>query len=325
MAWLSFSMGFCLLIWVHLMLIDFLRKHGFGEDDFAFVGWPHNTLTRIEFNAEELCQHIEHALGATANIPLRLAFVCHSRGGLLARFAAATLFERDLQRWEPIIRGCVTFGTPHLGTGLADAPDKLIAAFIAAGAWRESGRLAPLNDVLWIAKANGVLEGVEDLRTLQGRLPGRNREPFQRTLADKERAADIRKQRILNILTVGGSISKTAKWYYDVAGRALGGVDHDVAVPLSSSLPHGYSNFSREPPTDCDHFSYFSEHEPYKPHYTKVADYLKRVLDWNECEIKRLQQASQTSEQIQIEDKGDFVLIGGVRINKKKWPKLKSE
>lgn len=323
----------CVIVFLHGLLstdlgtfdalIDFLREHGLKEDKFAFVGWPHNTLTRIEFNAEKLCQHIEDALGATVNAPPRLAFVCHSRGGLLARYAAATLFQRDLQRWETIIRGCVTFGTPHLGTGLADAPDELIASFIAAGAWRESGTLAALNDVLWVAKTNEVLEGVEDLRTLEGKLPGRNREPFQRTLADKERAADIGKQRKLSVLTIGGRIGKPAKWYYDVAGRALGGVEHDVAVPLSSSLPHG--RFGREPPTNCDHFSYFSSEELNKPHYVKVADYLKDVLDWNDCEQRHPPEPPPASKQIQITHKGKYVLIGDVPIRKKKLPKLKSE
>jgi pimeloyl-ACP methyl ester carboxylesterase len=268
------------------VLINFLRNQGLREEDFAFVGWPHDTLTRIEFNATELASDIEHALGKGATDLPKLAFVCHSRGGLLARYAAAILYEREVARWSKQLGGCVTFGTPHLGSGLADAPDQLIACFIAAGAWRESGRIAGLSDVLWIAKNNDVLEGVEDLRTLRGKLPKHNRDPFQKTLGEKERMPSPKTERILDILAVGGRIEAGAKWYYDLAGRALAGVEHDVAVPLDSSLPRRFPR--KEPPIASDHFSYFAESRTMEQHYLNVAQYLKNVLNLTYCEARRM-------------------------------------
>lgn len=282
------------------------------EPDFDFVGWPHDTLSRIESNATLLANDIEYVLGKEATELPKLAFVCHSQGGLVARYAAAILYERDSTRWQQQIGGCVTFGTPHEGTGLADAPDKLIACFIAAGAWRESGQLAGLSDVLWVSKNNEVLEGVEDLRTLRGKLPKRNRDPFQKTLADKERAANPKTARILDILTIGGRVQIGAKWYYDLAGRALAGVQHDVAVPLTSSLPKMFPR--NEPPIDCDHFSYFSAGATLKPHYSNVSQYLMQVLNWSNCEARRLQSALNRSSSIPQDE--NAIYPDGVRLEK---------
>jgi hypothetical protein len=295
------------------VLIDYLRDQGLQEPDFAFVGWPHDTLTRIEFNATELANDIEHVLGKKATELPKLAFACHSRGGLLARYASAILYEGDINRWQRQIGGCVTFGTPHEGSGLADAPDQLIACFIAAGAWRESGRMAGLSDVLWVSKNNKVLEGVEDLRTLRGKLPERNRDPFQKTLTEKERAASPSTARILDIMTIGGRVQIGTKWYYDLAGRALAGVEHDVAVPLTSSRPKMFQR--NEPPIECDHFSYFSMGETQKPHYFNVAQYLKQVLDWSNCEARRMQRALNKQGGMR-EDEG-AIYPNEVRVEKK--------
>jgi len=255
-------------------------------------------------------------LGKDATDLPKVAFVCHSRGGLLARYAAAILYERDATRWRTQIGGCVTFGTPHLGSGLADAPDKLIACFMAAGAWRESGQLAALSDVLWICKNNRVLEGVEDLRTLRGKLPERNRDPFQKTLSDKERAASPTTERVLDILAVGGRVRGQSKWYYDLAGRALAGVEHDVAVPLDSSLPRRF--LRNEPPIECDHFSYFSENQTNQQHYLNVAQYLKDLLGWIDCEARRMQSVSNKQSGIPEDEKA--IYPNGVRVPKNKDP-----
>ena len=41
-----------------------------------------------------------------------VAFVCHSRGGLVARRTAVELLEAS-HVWRPRLRACVTFGTPR--------------------------------------------------------------------------------------------------------------------------------------------------------------------------------------------------------------------
>jgi hypothetical protein len=269
--------------------IDHLRAEGFREDEFLFAGWPHNTLTQIAFNSNDLCAEIRRLWEPYRSAAPRLAFVCHSRGGLLARHVAATLLREDYVRWSAIIKGCVTFGTPHIGTGLADAPDDLLALLIATGAWRGTGTLAALSDVLWIAKRNRTLEGVEDLRTMQGARNEAGRAPFQRELLELERfrVGGRLPYRWLEVLTVGAKIDPSATWFYDMASRALSGKANDVAVPLESSLPASTLGFTSAPESSCDHFSYFTADEVMKTHYGEVAAFLKRALDLAGCETRR--------------------------------------
>ena len=269
--------------------IDHLRAEGFREDEFLFVGWPHNTLTQIAFNSNDLCVEIRRLWEPYRSASPRLAFVCHSRGGLLARHVAATLLREDYGRWSAIIKGCVTFGTPHIGTGLADAPDDLLALLIATGAWRGTGTLAALSDVLWIAKRNRTLEGVEDLRTMQGARNEAGRAPFQRELLELERlrVGGRMPYRWLDVLTVGAKIDPSATWFYDMASRAMSGKANDVAVPLESSLPDSTRGFTSAPESSCDHFSYFTADEVMKTHYGEVADFLRRALDLAGCAARR--------------------------------------
>ena len=55
------------------------------DEDYLIVGWPHDTLTKIKANAEKLFEDIYSKIGY--NGP-PIVFVCHSRGGLVARKAA---------------------------------------------------------------------------------------------------------------------------------------------------------------------------------------------------------------------------------------------
>jgi hypothetical protein len=299
--------------------IDHLRAQGFREDKFLFVGWPHNTLTQIAFNSNDLCAEIRKLWEPYQTVPPKLAFVCHSRGGLLARHVAATLLREDQARWSAIIKGCVTFGTPHTGTGLADAPDDLVALLIATGAWRETGTLAALSDVMWIAKRNRTLEGIEDLRTMQGARNSDGRTPFQAELLELERiqVGGRTPYRLLDVLTVGARIDPSSKWFYDMATRAMSGRANDVAVPLESSRPPSHLGFAPAADSNCDHFGYFTAGELTKTHYGEMTDFLKRALDWVGCEAERLANDPVSSaDKVRATDKD--VYIGSVRIPKKK-------
>lgn len=277
--------------------IDHLREQGFREDKFLFVGWPHNTLTQIAFNSNDLCAEIRRLWDPYQTAPPKLAFLCHSRGGLLARHVAATLLREDQARWGEIIKGCVTFGTPHTGTGLADAPDDLLALLIATGAWRETGTFAALGDVMWIAKRNRTLEGIEDLRTMQGARNKDGRTPFQGELLELERiqVGGRRPYRLLDVLTVGARVDPSSTWFYEMANRAMSGRENDVAVPLESSRPPSHLGFVQAADSSCDHFSYFTAAELTKRHYSEVTEFLKRALDWAGCEAGRLAQAQKSS------------------------------
>ncbi|HEY7205113.1 MAG TPA: hypothetical protein VIA61_12490 [Methylomirabilota bacterium] len=293
--------------------IEHLRADGFREDEFLFLGWPHNTLTQIAFNSSDLCAEIRRLWEPYRTAAPLLAFVCHSRGGLLARHVAATLLREDYARWRPIIKGCVTFGTPHTGTALADAPDDLLALLIATGAWRETGTLAALSDVLWIAKRNRTLEGVEDLRTMQGARNEAGRAPFQRDLLDLEqwRVGGRQPYRWLDVLTVGAKIDPSSRWFYDMATRALSGKENDVAVPLESSRPLSTLGFTQAPESSCDHFSYFTADEVMKTHYREVGGFLKRALDLDGCEARRPRPPGG-----QVVETPTAVRVGGVQVRK---------
>jgi pimeloyl-ACP methyl ester carboxylesterase len=268
------------------VLLRHLRDEGqLDEEHFAFVGWSHDTLTRIDHNARELCAQMEKLFPQRDDGEPKIAFVCHSRGGLLARYAAAKLFAQDQERWEQRIAGCVTFGTPHLGTGLADAPDELVAWSLALQSCRVSGQLPLLSHVLWVAKQNKTLEGVEDLRELRGRLPKKRSDSFQATLNDLERRLDPKIERKLDILAIGSRVDKKSKWYYELAAGALGNADNDVLVPLDSSRPKNAFNIATCE-TTCDHFSYFTEGQAKQKHYKTVSDYLRKVLEWNRCVVR---------------------------------------
>jgi hypothetical protein len=50
--------------------------------DVQIVGWPHDMLAPIKVNAQDLAELIETRLGSSG---LPLMFMCHLRGGLVAR------------------------------------------------------------------------------------------------------------------------------------------------------------------------------------------------------------------------------------------------
>src|SRR5258708_4776981 len=95
---------------------ELLRK---TLEDVLLVGWPHDTLQSIDDNGFDLFRLLECLAGNTRGPKPHLAFVCHSRGGLVARSAAVKLFQKDAA-WQKKVRGCVTFGTQHEGAMLAE-------------------------------------------------------------------------------------------------------------------------------------------------------------------------------------------------------------
>src|SRR5262249_45357497 len=108
------------------------------------VGWPHDTLAPIEVNARKLAKLIETHLGPSG---LPIVFVCHSRGGLVARAAAVELLEPN-PGWADRLKGAVTFGTPHEGAELAECADEFLGKVLLLLTIRQTGRVVPLVDAL---------------------------------------------------------------------------------------------------------------------------------------------------------------------------------
>lgn len=217
------------------------------------VGFPHDTTVSINTTARELVTCL-HSRAKASNQPV--GFLCHSRGGLVGRSAALKLYELDTV-WSQRLRACVTFGTPHLGAYLAEAPEELLCVFLAAAAGGGGG-FANLADVLVLMGRTQGIQGIEDLqpRVHDGQFLARLQE-------DEARAKGS-----LPLLAVGGRYAENdaRQW---VADHAIATDDHDLVVQLDSSLPaHLDPDLRIE--TDCDHFHYF---EP-GPHLERAATWL---------------------------------------------------
>jgi pimeloyl-ACP methyl ester carboxylesterase len=231
------------------------------KDSVVFAGWPHDTLTSIDQSAHALSRLIDDRLGAD---DAKIAFVCHSRGGLVARAAAEKLYGKDADKWKRQICCCISFGTPHAGVALAEHPDRQLGAFVLAGMSRK--QIASLTDIAAYLEQRGKIEGIDDLRPSSA--PG---EPFLRKLEKLEwEKAPGGSRRRLDIYAVGGVaqigqgggplLERLGRLYqaYQAYYQGLG--EHDLVVPLASAVEANKPNSGYEPTrTTCDHFSYFSE------------------------------------------------------------------
>jgi hypothetical protein len=234
-------------------LIDELNDDPTFQKNFLMLGYPHDSFSKIETNAGDLLDRLAKLLRDNATMPL--AFVAHSRGGVLARAVAVGLYDMNPSRWRTQLAGCVTFGTPHYGTPLAEYPSKLLGIGVTAiGA--QSGGFASASDVLALVQAYaGEIPGISDLRSPSAMGVGVNRYNFITELREKERRFGGRENCILPMLAIGGKgpHNNRIRWMTDKMFR---GVDNDCAVELASSAPQQISNC-----TPCevqsDHFSYF--------------------------------------------------------------------
>lgn len=231
------------------------------KDAVVFAGWPHDTLTSIDQSAHALSRLIDDNLGAG---DAKIAFVCHSRGGLVARAAAEKLYGKNAEKWKRQICCCITFGTPHSGIALAEHPDKLLGAFVLAGISRK--QIAGFLDIAAYLAQRDKIEGIDDLRP-----PSAPGEPFLRKLEKLELdAAPDGSLRRLDIYAVGGVaqlgkrggtlLEKLCRLYQAYQAHYQGQSEHDLVVPLTSAVGANKRKSGYEPTrTTCDHFSYFSE------------------------------------------------------------------
>ena len=213
------------------------------------VSWPHDTLARIAVNARELSVIIEKKLGG---LSLPVAFVCHSRGGLVARRTAVELMEIDRDRWQPRLPGLVTFGTPHEGAALAENGDELLGKLVLAGAVASRAGLVPLVDALWSVKDHRKLAGVSDLR------PPTDEDAFLYKLQYAESRIVKKAGGVpLRLYAVGGNV-KVDGFRGLLTRRYFGGDAHDLIVTLASATPAAAEQRAE---TTCNHFDYFRENQ----------------------------------------------------------------
>jgi hypothetical protein len=229
------------------------------------VSWPHDTLDPIELNAEQLSEVIQHRLGPSS---LPIAFVCHSRGGLVARRTIVELLEVNAQ-WQPRIRACVTFGTPHDGAELAEFGDELLGKIMLLQTVRRQAGYVPLVDALWTVYDRRKLPGITDLR------PRKNGGEFLRRLRKAEgRLAKKAGAVPVPLFAVGGNaqLDGMTGW---LSRRFFGATPHDLVVTVPSSAP---SDLAPTAETTCDHFSYFTRVEMNKQHAGEAVRFLQQAL-----------------------------------------------
>jgi hypothetical protein len=216
------------------------------------LGWPHDTLTGIWNNAQQLAELIQSRVGTEGP---DIIFVCHSRGGLVGRAAALRLYDIH-SRYRSVLQGAITFGTPHEGAGLVGVPSsEVLGHFVSLTAAAHSRRILKLSDLLLYRKQQrgGVIQGIEDLRPPDAG-------GFIAELRDAELRDEQKREghvRYLRLCCVGGDYQGPAKGSAALAQRFFGRQEkHDLVVGLDSSLPRIAEHRIT---VNCSHSEYCSE------------------------------------------------------------------
>lgn len=238
-----------------------------GNANLTVVGFPHDSLTAgIETNAEELAQLLVR-LNAR-----NVRFVCHSRGGLVARRTAA-LLRQEARRpnWvgPPWIHSCLTFGTPHLGTSAASSPETLTAGVLALAHLSRSPSVSAVADILCSVQAGSTWRSVSELTPVEEKdscLPLLRRHEEDFLFLD-----DALPLRVFG--SAGPRVRRRRDWKTRLMQRILGTADHDLLVPITSSVPVLRGENAGARLEERNHFEYFSrlDSEPPDPPFWNAA------------------------------------------------------
>ena len=229
------------------------NQSGPDDQDVYWVGWPHDTLTAINENARDLHLALAENL---ADLDSDILFVCHSRGGLLARAACQEMFDRN--KWDGRLKGCVTFGTPHEGANLARSPLKTAGGY--ALVYSATGSVKAFDSLLIYLHHKKRIDGIDDL------APTNN--PASRFLEQLENSENNVTRRP-DLVAIGGDISNQ-QLTGNILKRKLtslmqwsnqaivGGGRHDLVVTTDSTIPQWARDKCE---VEVDHFTYFDHHD----------------------------------------------------------------
>jgi hypothetical protein len=200
--------------------------------------YEHDTYRPIKENGEELAELVEKSLHVK-----ELALVGHSRGGLVARYAAAQLAKRNYTGKVEVL----TFGTPHLGTPLAAMGDEVLNLLVKLG----GDVIGGIPHLSWLGKAYSFLiksprlpDGIEEMREDSGFLSAMN------GLGNPGNVRCWGSNIDMNTSNTGFGVFVNA-----ALSGALHGVEHDLIVPKPSALGFG----TPQPSFKCSHVQYFTE------------------------------------------------------------------
>lgn len=257
-------------------LITELKKDPFIQNEVKFCGYPHNTLSGVEDNAKDLRLKLIR-LFRDGDLETKVVFVCHSRGGLVARCTALKLFQDD--KWKLRLAGCVTYGTPHEGMALAETSGRLQGVFLIWQMLKHSLGLPPVNDLWSHLGQNTQIRGISDLK------PRSITDSFVSALFDKESDENIENgggQR-LPILAIGGKRHESNGAAIKIDGiesqiydNFLKTDKHDWVVETASSTSqHVYPDQAE---VECNHFQYFLEDQVKMDTSKRVLKFIKTCL-----------------------------------------------
>lgn len=202
----------------------------------ALVRFEHDTFAPIATNAKLLASVLGHTVRDA-----QLLFLAHSRGGLVARYAAAILSEANLQGIANRRLHVVTFGTPHGGTpAVASAAGLLKLVALSGSAF--AGAI-PHPAVTSAALGYVLLP----LRTLPTGI--REMEPGESLLDALPRLRSVAQS-----YSWGSSYKPTAVgfgWGMSWTTKE----DSDLVVPTASALDFG----TKQPTLTCGHSQYFEQ------------------------------------------------------------------
>lgn len=235
--------------------------------NLAVVGFPHHSLTAsIDTNAEELAQILVRLNARNVRL------VCHSRGGLVARRTAAFLRQETKRpNWAPPpwIHSCVTMGTPHLGTSVASSPAELTACAMSLAHLSRSPSIAAVADILCSVKAGSTWRSVSELGPIEdGDSCLRHLKRHEEDVLFLDDALPLRA-----FGSTGLGNWRRRDWRMRFIERILGTADHDLLVPIASSVPVLRHDNPGARLVDRTHFEYFSRlmWEPQEPPFWNAA------------------------------------------------------
>jgi hypothetical protein len=215
------------------------------------VRYEHDTFLSIRHNAKDLAKLVMDCHSA----PGDLTFVGHSRGGLVARLAAAEVL-RHATRPLPDRISVLTFGTPHRGTplvgqALVDFTPVLRAALLTMGFVADAqGRVwRDLRSTAWryLLCGRRVPEGLLEM------APG----DLQLSLIDSH-ASNVSTNAYGGACDFAAVPSSARLAFFQSLGAGVFEGPNDFVVGQYSATAVGTGTSLREP---CAHFDYFLNDE----------------------------------------------------------------